>query len=242
MLVAASKAMAVNADERERVIRALLPGVNCGACGFAGCDGYAAALMGGARPNLCIPGGSAISEQISETMGVGYEDVALMIAVVHCRGDCAVRRDKMEYAGIKSCAAAKQLFGGPRECIYGCIGYGDCVSACPNGAIGIVNGIAKTDVSACVGCGLCVKICPNTVITAQDDTIRILVGCSSPERGAEVRKVCERGCIACGKCERECPSGAIAVVANLAVIDYSRCDGCGYCVEVCPVGCIQKGD
>ena len=240
MLVTASKVMAVKTDEREEAVHALLPGMNCGACGFAGCDGYAAALMDGAGTNLCLPGGTAISEKISETMGVGYEDVATMIAVVHCRGECAVRRDKMEYAGIKSCAAAKQLFSGPRACIYGCIGYGDCVNACPNGAISIVNGLVKTDTSACFGCGLCEKTCPNMVITVQEAAVRTLVRCSNLEKGARVRKLCERGCIACGKCERECPTGAIAIAENLAVIDYSICDGCGHCVEICPIGCLQS--
>jgi len=240
MLVTASKVMAVKIDEREEAVHALLPGMNCGVCGFAGCDGYAAALMGGAGTNLCLPGGSAISVKISEMMGVGHEDVVSMIAVVHCRGECAVRRDKMEYAGIKTCTAAKQLFSGPRACIYGCIGYGDCVSACPNGAIRIVNGIVKTDASACFGCGLCEKTCPNMVITVQGASARTLVTCSNLEKGAQVRKLCELGCIACRKCERECPTGAIAVAENLAVIDYCICDGCGHCVEICPVGCLQS--
>jgi len=239
MLVAAAKVMAIKTDEREEAVRALLPVVNCGVCGYPGCDGYAAALIGGAGTNLCLPGGASVSKQISDTLGVGFEDFATRIAVVRCRGECTVRQDKMEYAGIRSCAAAKQLFGGRSACVYGCIGYGDCVNACPGGAIRIVNGIAKTDASACTGCGLCIKTCPNRVITTHIDTIRIVVRCSSKDRGANVRRACTHGCTACGICERECPLGAVVVTDNLAHIDYNLCDGCGRCSEACPAGCIQ---
>lgn len=240
MLVVASKVMAVKTDEREQVILDILPGLNCGVCGFAGCAGYASALLSGAKTNLCIPGGVAVSGKISATLGVDYMDVNLMITVVHCSGECTARHDKMEYAGIKTCAAAKQLFGGQSACVYGCIGYGDCVSACPNGAVRIINGIALINASVCTGCGLCIKVCPNGVITAEIDTIRILVGCSNLEKGAKVRKVCERGCIACNRCGRECPAGAITIMDNLPVIDYGICEGCEHCTEICPVDCIQR--
>ena len=240
MLAVASKVMAIKTDERIEALRAILPGANCGACGYPGCDGYAAALVEDAKTNLCTAGGPAVSKRISEELGVGFAEVATKAAVIHCRGDCTFRKDKMEYAGIKSCAAARIVFGGQSACTYGCIGYGDCVNACPSKAVRIVNGIAKIDTSVCTGCGLCARTCPNKLITTEEDSIHTVVGCSNPEKGAVVRKTCERGCIACKKCERECPPGAILVENNLARIDYSKCDGCGHCAEICPVKCIQQ--
>ena len=240
MLSVVSKVMAIKTDPLVEALRALLPGANCGACGFAGCDGYAAALAAEEKTNLCTPGGPDVSRRISEELGVGFEAVTTRAAVMHCRGDCTVCQDKMEYAGIKSCAAAKIHFGGQSACVYGCIGYGDCVNACPSRAIRIVNGIAKIDTSVCTGCGLCVKTCPNSIITTEEDSIHTVVGCSNREKGAVVRKICQRGCIACKKCERECKAGAIIVEGNLAGIDYSKCDSCGHCAEICPVRCIQQ--
>ena len=49
ILVMASKFMAVPVDETQVKVRDVLPGANCGACGFAGCDDYAAALAADIR-------------------------------------------------------------------------------------------------------------------------------------------------------------------------------------------------
>ena len=66
LLVLASHFLAVPVDTRAEDIRGFLPGANCGACGYAGCDDYAKAVArGDAKPNLCIPGGAAAAEQIS---------------------------------------------------------------------------------------------------------------------------------------------------------------------------------
>jgi Na+-translocating ferredoxin:NAD+ oxidoreductase RNF subunit RnfB len=241
MLTVASKVMAVRTDERADTIRDVLPGANCGACGFAGCDGYAAALIreGGARTNLCVPGGDAVSRQISEILGVPFVDVVEQIAVVHCGGADGVAKQKMEYDGVKSCAAAKLYYGGAWACPYGCIGFGDCARVCPNGAICIEDGVARVNTRLCTGCGLCARTCPNGLITTLADTVTTIVTCHSAEKGADVRSKCSNGCLACKKCERECPSGAILVTDNLAVIDYEKCSGCGHCAEACVTHCIK---
>ena len=249
MLSVASKIMAVEVDERAEQLRAFLPGANCGACGFAGCDGYAAALIsdagptnngGGVKSNLCTPGGPSVSRAISALLGLDPADVVTKVAILHCGGDCTFRQNKMEYAGIQSCAASGQLFGGQSACPHGCIGLGDCAHVCPNHAITIINGIARIDSSVCTGCGLCARTCPNRIITLESDSIMTAVICASPESGAATRKICGRGCIACGRCKRECPASAITVEGNLARIDYGKCDACGHCSEVCPVHCIQQ--
>ncbi len=247
VLVAASKLMAVKENEKIPQIRECLPGANCGACGFAGCDGYAKALAEGetAATNLCVPGGDSVSKQLSEILGVEFEDVIEQVAVVHCAGDCNYTQDRVEYTGIKSCAAAKLIFGSKGECAYGCMGLGDCVNACPNDAICLENGIAHINTRECVGCGICVKTCPNGLITLMADVEKVIVTCSNRDKGAVTRKVCKNGCIGCKKCERVCPSGAIKVEDNVAVIDYSKCPDCddfGVCARECTTGCIMISD
>lgn len=243
MLAAASKVMAVKVDERVGILRAALPSANCGACGYPGCDGYAAALAGdtGVKTNLCIPGGDSVSKELSAILGVSFEDVVEKVAVVHCCGDYDATRDRIDYQGIKTCAAAK-LFGGKGVCSYGCIGFGDCANACPSDAICMEKGIARVDPRKCTGCGLCTTVCPNKIITTERDTIKTVVLCSSKDKGAVTRKKCSRGCIACKKCERECPVQAITVENNISRIDYEKCIDCGHCAEVCPVKCISLCD
>ena len=242
VLAVASILMAVKEDDRFPALREALPGANCGACGYPGCDGYTKALLeGGVKTNLCIPGGDTVSKQLSELLGTEFEDVVEQVAVIKCKGDCNATRDKVEYHGIQSCAAAR-LLGGKGACAFGCLGLGDCLSVCPSGAICIENGIAHINTRVCTGCGMCTRTCPNHLISLMDDVEKVLVTCSNTEKGAVTRQACTHGCLGCRRCERECPQKAITVKDNLAVIDYSLCIGCGHCAEVCPTGCILWGD
>ena len=244
ILALASKVMSVPVNEKEVAVRACLPGANCGACGFTGCDGYAHALATepGTKTNLCVPGADAVSLKISEVMGVEFEDVIEQVAFVHCHGDCINNHDKEEYQGIESCAAANMLYGGRGRCSNGCMGFGDCQKVCPHGAICIENRIAHIDTRKCVGCGLCAKACPNHLIELFPDVRRVVVTCSNHDKGAIVRRKCSNGCIACGKCAKNCPAEAISIVDNLAVIDYDKCIDCGTCEANCPVHAIKYAD
>ncbi len=243
-LVVASKFFAVEENETVQQIRDCLPGANCGACGYAGCDGYAKALAEeqGIKTNLCIPGADAVSRQISEILGVEFEDVVEQVAVIHCYGDCKHTSKKMDYVGIQSCEAAKMLYNGNGNCVYGCLGMGDCVKVCPQEAICLENGIAHIDTRKCIGCGICAKECPRGLITIMPDVEKVLVTCNNQEKGAVAHRKCSNACIGCKKCEKNCPSDAIKVVNNLAQIDYDKCTKCELCAENCPVGCILVSD
>lgn len=244
ILILASRYMRVDSNEKEKAIRDVLPGANCGACGYTGCDGYAKALANGDtdKTNLCVPGADAVSRAIANVTGLEAGDVVEKVATVKCLGDCNMTSDKSEYAGIKTCSAARMLYGGKGACIYGCIGFGDCAAACPSGAICIENGIAHVNTKLCTGCGLCIGACPQHIIHLMDDVDKVLVTCSNNEKGSEVRGKCKHGCIGCGKCAKGCTVGAVEIVNNLAVIDYDKCINCGKCAENCPVGCIMVSD
>ncbi len=241
MLVIAAKFLKVSVDEKFTDIRACLPGVNCGACGYTGCDSYAAALVNDptVKTNLCIPGADAVAAEIANVLGVEAEDVIEQTSRVKCNGNCDKTGKIAELYGAKSCAAAKLVYGGAGKCTFGCIGLGDCTKVCPTNAICIDNGIARIIKEKCIGCGLCAKTCPNSVISLADAVCTVTVKCNNHDKGAITRKKCTAGCIGCKKCENTCPNGAITVQDNLAVIDYSKCTNCGECAKVCPVGCIE---
>ena len=244
ILVIASKFMEVKEDSRISDVRECLPGANCGACGFTGCDGYAKALIEteGTPTNLCTPGGADVAKKIAETLGVEFTDVEKAVAYVHCHGDCSATKTKFNYEGISTCAGAKMLFSGNWSCPHSCIGLGDCALVCPSNAILIRDGIAHVDPKKCSGCGLCTKTCPNSLITLYSAKKLAVVACNSTDKGAITRSVCSNGCIGCKKCEKTCPSGAISVQDNLAKVDPEKCTACELCVEACPIGCIKIAD
>lgn len=242
ILTVSSNLFAVKEDEKFLSIRDCLPGANCGACGYSGCDSYAKALSTGECDvtNACVPGGDGTAKQIAEILGVEAEDVVEKVAYVACNGNCNVTERKFDYRGERSCRIANMSYNGDKLCSFSCLGYGDCVAVCPQKAITIESGVAKVDPKSCIGCGICVRTCPNKVISLIEDTARVAVLCSNHDKGAVTRKACKNGCIACGKCEKTCPHGAIHVEHNLAVIDYEKCTGCGECAKACPVGCIVE--
>ena len=240
VITIASKLMFVKVDVRVEKLRNCLPGANCGACGYSSCDAYAEALAGGeAKSNLCLPAGEAGLENINSILGIdGGEGLAKLTARVHCLGDSKTMKDKMEYIGIDTCFAAKQLFGGQGSCTFGCIGYGDCFHVCPSAAICIEDRLARIDPRKCSGCGVCVKVCPVDVISVEPEPVYVSVLCKNTEKGAVVKSKCSRGCIGCMKCVRTCPAKTITVTDSLAAIDNSICYGCRECVDVCIVKCI----
>lgn len=228
-------------NQKVKEVRACLPGINCGACGFKGCDDYAAALAEGkAKPNLCVPGAESAAEELGALLGIEVEPPKDVVAFVHCNGHCEATSKKAEYSGVSSCSAAAMLYGGPDACRYGCMGFGDCAAACPANAICMKDGIAHVDTSRCLGCGLCESICPKHVISMVPQETAVVVMCNNKDKGADARKACKNACIGCMKCVKTCTHGAITVTNNLAKIDYDKCTGCGECAASCPTGCLKQ--
>ena len=243
ILTVADKFMSVPVDERVSNVRAVLPGANCGACGFAGCDEYAEKLVNdGVKTNLCTVGGGAVAHQISDLLGADFEEVVAKCAVVKCTGSREKTSYIMDYQGPQTCAACSSFYQGRGSCSHACLGYGDCLQACQYGALYLVNGVAVVDKEACIGCSMCAASCPNNLIEVIPAASGIFVGCSSTDPGGKVRKLCKSGCIGCKRCEKACEYGAITVENNLASIDPAKCTNCGSCVEVCPTKVIRHTD
>ena len=235
-LAYASVKFAVDEDPRKGEIEDVLPGANCGACGYPGCSSFAEAIVNNeAAVSGCPVGGEETAEQIADIMGVevgGSE--ASEVAQILCQGGTAETYDLAEYEGIATCQAA-DMEPNIKSCAYGCLGFGDCVEVCPFDAIVINdNGLPEVDIDACTGCGKCVEECPRDIIELVADSQPILARCNSVLQGGEVTDVCEVGCIGCSVCANECPVDAIEMEANLPVVDEEKCIDCGACVANCP--------
>lgn len=237
----AAKTFEVKTDERELQVRELLPGANCGGCGYPGCDGLASAIAKGEAPaNACPVANKDAHNKIAEVMGTVVEETGKKVAFVKCVGTCDKTQVKYEYYGVQDCNKAAAVPGkGNKKCSYGCMGFGSCVRVCAFDAIHIVNGVAIVDKEKCTGCSSCTAQCPNKLIEMVPDTARHLVGCSSQDKGKDVKAACSAGCIGCKLCVKACEFDAIKVENNLAYIDYSKCTNCGKCAVVCPVKVIQ---
>jgi RnfABCDGE-type electron transport complex B subunit len=240
ILTIASKVFFVPVDETVARLSEVLPGANCGACGYAGCDDYANALGNdhSLSPSLCPVGGAEVASAIASVLGVEATAAEPKVAFVKCKGTINNTKTIMDYKGIQTCASAKNFFGGNKACAHGCMGLADCVSVCAYDAIKICDGVAVVDREACVGCGMCEKACPNNVIMMGEKKKLVYVACNSTAPGAKTRKVCSVGCIGCKKCEKVCKFDAITIENNLATIHLDKCKNCGLCEKECPTNAI----
>ncbi len=240
-LAIASKKLKVEVDPRLEKIHGLLPGSNCGACGGAGCFGFAEDILSGKRNvAACRVSEEAVKEKVALLLGQKLEEQVKKIAVLHCAGGKKVK-DRFFYHGIKDCIAVNQVLGGQKECIFGCLGFATCEKACPFDAIKMSDqGLPVVDVKKCRACNKCVLVCPKKLFSLLPVTHNVYVACSSHDLGRDTKAVCAVGCIACRLCEKACPVDAIHVIDNLAVIDYNKCTSCGKCVEVCPMKTIRE--
>lgn len=237
----ASKMFEVKVDERIAMVREVLPGANCGACGQSGCDAFAESVVNKqSRVNGCPVGGQEVADKIGEILDIKAEAVVEQNARVMCAGTYETCKVKYDYSGIEDCASAGSLFAGPSSCSYGCVGLGNCVKACDFDAIIVENGLARVIEAKCRACGKCIEACPKKIIEMVSKKGEYAVTCSSMDKGAVVRKNCTVGCIGCGKCSKVCPVGAITVNGTLAKINSEACTNCGECAAVCPTRAINK--
>ena len=245
VLAAASKVFYVETDPRLDALNECLPGANCGGCGYAGCGGYAEAVLNGEAPiGKCASGGNECARAMGAIMGIKAEAVARKVALVKCSGQKTYDENGVQtggarvkgiYEGFKDCLAASKVGGkGPLSCQYGCLGFGTCTKVCKYDAIHVVDGVAKVDVEKCVGCGACASACPRKLISFVEYGTDVIIACNSNAKGAVTARSCTAGCIGCGLCKKICPEGAITVENGLATIDYSKCNSCGLCATVCP--------
>ncbi len=239
-LAIAAKKFHVEQDPRLDLLLEVMPGANCGACGYAGCSAYAEAMLGDAAINLCPVGGAALVEKLGEIMGGNSEVAERQVATVYCRGGKEESGPRFRYSGLGTCQEAQQIGGGDKMCAYGCLGYGDCFRACPFDAITMNdNGLPVIDEEKCTGCEQCVAACPRSIISMRPAKSSVVIQCRSEAKGVEVRKSCKTGCIACRLCVKACPFDAITIKDNLAIIDHHKCRNCGLCIPVCPTKVIS---
>ena len=241
-----AKKFKVEEDPRIDEVEKVMPGANCGGCGFAGCRNFADAAV--KAPNLdsmfCPVGGNEVMKKVAGILGYEVKEKAPQVAVVRCNGSCANRPRTNVYDGVQSCRVKAALYSGDTGCSYGCVGCGDCVEACKFGALSMdpETGLPVVDESKCTACGACVKACPKGVIELRNKgprSMRVFVSCVNKDKGGVARKACSAACIGCGKCAKVCPHGAITVENNLAYIDFTKCKLCKKCVAECPTGAIH---
>lgn len=230
----------VEEDPKIGEIVEVLPGANCGGCGYTGCAAFAKAVAEGtAAVNGCPVGGESCAANVSKIMGIEPSVKEREVAYVKCQGTCDNASETYDYYGIQDCKMASQLARtSGKTCTYGCMGYGSCVQACAFDAIHIVDGIAVVNKDKCVACGKCIPACPKTLIDFVPHKNTIHVDCNSNDKGKDVKAGCSVGCIGCKLCEKACMFDAIHVENNLAKVKYENCIHCGACVKKCPTKAI----
>jgi Na+-translocating ferredoxin:NAD+ oxidoreductase RNF subunit RnfB len=240
-LAVASKRFHVDTDPRIEEVYEALPHIDCGACGYPGCSGYAeAVVLKGVDVHLCIPGGEETAHAVAGVMGVEVSaPKETARAVVHCQGGWGVAKREFDYAGVDDCRAAQLVQGGPKACKFGCLGLGTCASVCPFGAISMgEDGMPVVDEDKCTACGVCVKVCPVGIISILPSKYRVFMACSNPAaKGKAMKELCGRGCIKCRLCVKATESGAVTWGEALPEIDYETWTDPDAAVAKCPQDC-----
>ncbi|MGC8777784.1 MAG: RnfABCDGE type electron transport complex subunit B [Candidatus Caldatribacteriaceae bacterium] len=239
-----AKKMAVEENPLVQRVAEILPGGNCGACGYPGCSVLAEKIASREAPvNACPVGGPRVWQELSRLLGNSGElDFQVKKAVLLCQGGKGVGKESAHYQGLRDCRAVKLLGNSPQLCRFGCLGLGNCERVCPFSAIRMdeATGLPRIDREKCTGCGKCVAECPQGVLALFPSTERVLSACVSKDPGKLVRQACSRGCIKCQLCVKVCPEKAITLVEERIRIDEGKCTLCGLCIEKCPTQCLVR--
>jgi Na+-translocating ferredoxin:NAD+ oxidoreductase RNF subunit RnfB len=234
-------------DPRIDEIVEILPGANCGGCGYAGCRAFAEALVNNDDISalLCPVGGSNVMNRAAEHLGKVAAVKDPLIAVVRCAGSCEARPRTNLFEGAKSCLVMATTYSGDTGCSFGCLGQGDCVVSCGFDAISInpETLLPEVDDEKCTACGSCVKVCPKFIIELRKKgpkNRRIFVSCVNKDKGGVAKKSCAAACTGCTKCQKVCTFEAINIANNLAYIDNLKCRLCRKCVAECPANAIWE--
>lgn len=242
-LSVAAKKLRVEKDKTVEALMDYLPGLNCGSCGYAGCEPYAEALAAKTDEDItkCKPGGSSCLEGMGEVLGMEVDTSGpRMTAQVHCRGGKETAKVRFEYEGLRDCNAATILFGGDKSCRHGCLGLGSCMQVCPVDAIIYDDeGLVWVDQETCIGCEKCIGICPTQVIKMIPEDADVIVACNSRDKGKDTKANCSVGCIGCQICNRKFPDAGYKITDNLSIVGYTdRGSGRLEALEKCPTKCI----
>ncbi len=247
ILYAVAQKFKVYEDPRIDVVEKILPGANCGGCGFAGCRSLAEAIVKSESfDNLFCPvGGNECMTKVASALGRTAVEKEPMVAVVRCSGSPKCRPRINTFDGAPSCAVIASVYAGETACSFGCLGRGDCTLVCNFDAIHMNSEtqLPEVDEEKCTACGACVKACPKVIIEMRKKgpkSRRIFVSCINKDKGAVARKACSVACIGCGACKKICPFEAITLENSLAYIDFNKCKLCRKCVSVCPTNAILE--
>ena len=234
-ILVVGKVFKVDVDEKVTAILENLAGANCGGCGCSGCSGFAQKLASG-KGDLsdCHVTSPEKKAEIAKLLGIEVKEEEPTVAIVKCNGGALNAPDAFEYKGNPTCKACNSLYQGNKLCKAACLGCGDCAAVCPEKAITVEGRLAKVTPARCISCGACINACPKHIIERIPAKAPVYVACSSHCKAKEVMGQCKVGCIGCGMCARSCPHGAITMVNNLPVFDYTKCTGCLTCVSKCP--------
>ena len=239
-LVLANKKLHVAEDPRLDDVENMLPGNNCGACGFPGCRAFSTALVGGeTSPAACSVSDDSGRQRIAAYLGVDIGQRQKVVARLACAGGANVARQRALYSGLPSCRAAAAVGGGGKSCAWGCLGLADCEKVCDFDAIAMdANGLPVVDEDLCTACGACVEVCPKQLFELHPVEHRLWVACRNLEAGEEVLEACEVGCTACGRCAMDAPDGLVTMQDNLPTVDYAQGPATRVPIERCPTGAI----
>ena len=222
----AKEVLRVEEDPRIPAVNEVLPAANCGGCGYAGCSDFAKAVVEGrAECDGCPVGGAKTAEDIAAVLGVEVVKTFPYRPVIHCGAKTHEKLGRVPYHGVQTCAEA-HVVGVTQACIYGCLGYGDCVTACTFDAIDMVDGSPVVNYEKCTGCGACGKACPRNLIEniPFKKAHMLAVACANTEPAKNVKQVCTAGCVGCKICQKMLGE-LFAVRNNLACLDYETYAG-----------------